>query len=91
MNKTKARKELENIYYQSLVEGILDEEGTWIGAENDKGEEYIDIMTFLEEEIYGTHLDPKEETTSTAPWKKAYKRFEEIKDSPLFAAMREEE
>jgi hypothetical protein len=89
MNKAQLRKELEEAYLKAFMDGLFSEHAfpkdvfyTRKGLDSDTSE-----LEELEDKLYGGPLDC-DETFNKAPFQKALKRWNEIKNSPLFEALK---
>lgn len=87
MTKTELRKQLEEAYFEGLCNGWYDleyEHGCVYYS--DDGELSPKSDEPLEEAIYGETLDP-DEVVNKVPFKNALKRWNELKNSPLYKAL----
>jgi hypothetical protein len=83
MNKGYQKKELEEIYFEGLSRGFLSEEFFFASSPEYCFERRLNQA---EIDIYG-HTLSGQVAKAKAPAKKALKRWQDLKSSPLFGAL----
>lgn len=92
MKKNELRKQLEELYFQGLVNGEWDLEYPLLIDPTLKGinYDYNFKIEKIESLLYSKVLDSKN-MTNKVPWKNAVKRYQIFIDTPLYKALQEEE
>jgi hypothetical protein len=89
MNK---KKELEEIYFQGMIQNRWEMENGKFSGMFTVGPDYnyVRVVETLETEVYGRILNNKQ-CTQRVPFKNAVERFMEIYNSPLMNVLKEDE
>lgn len=85
MTKKQLRQKLEDAYFEALCNGWFSVIDGYVDY-TDASDSSDTLIEDLEEAIYGCALD-SDETADKAPFKKALKRYEVYKNSPLYKAL----